>query len=148
MNSKGLFHAILAVGFLASGSLVAGNSVAEVQSWNNPKGIRDFTLYVNCCSGTPFHYNSKNPFLTEITMVKNSGGFVTIQGKITNPAPWRKTFRIRWEWKGSNGMMSSGPADEALTMITLAGKEQQVIQGTSTIPNPSAAILTFFQHAK
>ena len=81
-------------------------------------------------------------------MVKNSGGFVTIQGKITNPAPWRKTFRIRWEWKGSNGMMSSGPADEALTMITLAGKEQQVIQGTSTIPNPSAAILTFFQHAK
>jgi len=81
-------------------------------------------------------------------MVKNSGGVVTVQGKITNPAPWRKTFRIRWEWKATNGMMSTAPADDALTMVTLAGKEQQVIQGTSTIADPSAALLTFFQHAK
>jgi hypothetical protein len=146
MNSKGLFLSLLLC-CAAPVALVAGSPIVEVQKWSNPKG-GDFLLYVNCCSGSPFNYNPKNPFITELAMVKNSGGFVTVQGKITNPAPWRKTFRIRWEWKAANGMMSTAPADDALTMVTLAGKEQQVIQGTSTIPDPSAALLTFFQHAK
>jgi|GEM_PF-1949048 hypothetical protein len=148
MNSKGLLRALLALCLIASGGLYAGTPVAEVQSWNNPKGVREFTLYVNCCPGTPFRYDPKNPFLTEITMAKNSGGFVTIQGKITNNAPWRKTFRIRWEWKSPNGLMSTAPSDAALTMMTLAGKEQEVIQGTSTVPNPSGVVLTLFPHAK
>lgn len=147
MNSKGLFLTLVLF-VAAPAALTAGGPVVEVQKWSNPKGGVDFSLCVNCCSGSPFSYNPKHPFITEITMVKNSGGFVTVQGKITNSAPWRKTFRVRWEWKAANGMMSTAPADDALTMVTLAGKEQQVIQGTSTIPDPSAAVLTFFQHAK
>ena len=148
MNSKGLFLALLALCMIVTKSLIAGTSVAEVQSWNNPKGVREFTLYINCCSGSPYRYDPNNPFLTEITMVKNAGGFVTIQGKITNNAPWRKTFRIRWEWKSPNGLMSTAPSDAALSMVTLAGREQEVIQGTSTVPNPIGVVLTLFPHAK
>jgi hypothetical protein len=147
MNPKGFFLFLLLC-VVSPVALYAGSPIIEVQKWNNPKGGGDFSLNINCCSGSPFSYNPKNPFITELTMVKNSGGFVTVQGKITNLAPWRKTFRVRWEWKAANGMMSTSPADDALTMVTLAGKEQQVIQGTSTIPNPSAALLTFFQHSK
>ena len=148
MNPKGLFSTILLLCLLLAAGLRAGTSVVEVQSWNNPKGARDFTLFVNCCSGAPFRYDIKNPFLTEITLIKNSGGFVTIQGRITNSAPWRKTFRIRWEWQSANGMVSTAPADDALSMVSLVGGEQQIIQGTSTVPNPVSATLTLFPHAK
>jgi hypothetical protein len=44
--------------------------------------------------------------------------------------------------------MSTAPSDAALAMMTLAGKEQEVIQGTSTVPNPSGVVLTLFPHAK
>ena len=147
MRSKGLLL-LLAFCFVFPAILLAGSPLVEVQKWNNPKGSPDFTFFVNCCSGSPFSYNPKNPFITELTTVKNSGGFLTIQGKISNQAPWRKTFRIRWEWKAANGMMSSAPTDSALTMVTLAGKEQEVIQGTSTIPNPVSVVLTVFPQAK
>jgi hypothetical protein len=139
--------AVLAI-VLLQADLQAGDTIVRAQSWNDSNGVPEFTLYVNCCSGTPWNYDPKHPFLTEITMVKNSGGFVTIQGKITNKAPWRKTFRVRWEWKSPNGLMSTAPADAALSMVTLAGKEQEVIQGTSTVPNPTSVVLSLFPHAK
>ena len=126
----------------------AGEKIVKAQRWGGSECVPEFTVYVNCCSGTPWNYDPKKPFLTDITMAKNSGGFVTVQGKITNKAPWRKTFRLRWEWKSPNGMMSTAPADAALSMVTLAGKEQEVIQGTSTVPNPSSVVLTLFPHAK
>ena len=126
----------------------AGSPIVEVQKWDNSKSGGFFTLFVNCTSGSPFSYNPKNPFLKEITMVRNTGGFVTVQCKVTNSALWRKTFRIRWEWKSSNGMLSTDPSDAALTMVTLAGGEQQIIQGTSTVPNPISVALTVFPHAK
>jgi hypothetical protein len=140
-------YAVLVIALLQN-DLQAGDAIVKAQSWSNPEGIPEFAVYVNCCSGTPWNYNPKHPFLTEITMAKNSGGFVTVQGKITNKAPWRKTFRMRWEWKSPNGIMSTAPSDAALTMMTLAGKEQEVIQGTSTVPNPAAVVLTLFPHAK
>ena len=138
----------LSFGLFYYGIVGANASITEVKSWNSSNGLREFTFYINCCSGAPFRYNQKNPFLTDIVMAKNAGGFVTIQGKIANNAPWRKTFRIRWEWKSQNGLMSTAPSDAALTMVTLAGKEQAFIQGTSTVPNPMGAVLTLFPHAK
>jgi len=126
----------------------AGSPIVEVQKWNNSKPGGFFTLFVHCTLGSPFNYNPKNPFLTEITMVKNAGGFVTVQCKVTNSAPWRKTFRIRWAWKSTDGMMCAAPSEAALAMVSLAGGEQQVIQGTSTAPNPTSVALTLFPHAK
>jgi hypothetical protein len=148
MNFRWFIRCFLSVCLVAYGSLCAEASYKEVQSWSNSKGGQEFGFYVNCCAGAPVRYDPRNPFLTEITVVKNSGGFVTIQGKITNNAFWRKTFRIRWEWKSLNGLMSTAPSDAALTMVTLAGKEQEVIQGTSTVPNPTGVVLTLFPHAK
>jgi hypothetical protein len=146
MKRLGLFRLALLFLLIPSG-LRAGERIVEVKKWSNPKGA-EFVLNVDSCSGAPFQYNPKNPFLTELIMVRNSGGFVTIQGKITNPAPWRKTCRVRWEWKAANGMVSTTPADEALVMVTLEGHEKQILTATSTIPDPSSGTLTFFSHAK
>ena len=127
----------------------AGTEAIPVKIWLSEKsGVPEFTILISSCSGSPLTYNPKNPFLTELTMIRNSGGFVTVQGKITNPAPWRKTFRIGWEWRGPHSMNSTAPSDAALSMISLEGHEHRFIQGTSSIPNPTSALLTFFQHAK
>ncbi len=127
----------------------AGTEPVPVKSWQAEKpGVPEFTFLINCNSGAPFSYNPSRPFITDIMMSKNPGGFMVIQAKITNSAPWRKTFRIKWEWRSANGLMSTAPADGALTMVTLGGKEQQVIQGTSTVPNPTGVILSLFPHAK
>jgi hypothetical protein len=146
MISKGLLRVTLLL-LVISPVLRAGDKVVEVKKWSNPKS-GEFVLNVDCCAGAPFHYNPKNPFLTDLTMVRNSGGFVTLQGKISNPAPWRKTCRVGWSWKAANGMVSATPADEALVMVTLEGYEKRIISTTSTIPDPSSATLTIFSHAK
>lgn len=133
----------------SSASANAGSEPVPVKSWKAEKSCAsEFTFLINCNSGTPFSYNPSRPFITDIIMNKNPGGFVVIQAKITNSAPWRKTFRIKWDWRSANGLMSTAPADAALTMVTLGGKEQQVIQGTSTVPNPTGVVLSLFPHAK
>jgi len=136
---------IIVLGFMLAGacpSLFA--EPVELQYWNGKSGSKEFALYLNCTSGTPFRYDRKNPFIREINMVKNAGGFVTIQASIANPAPWRKTFRVRWQWGSASGMASTSPNDSALEMVTLAGNDLISIRGVSSIPNPTCATLTLF----
>jgi hypothetical protein len=110
------------------------------QIWKSEKGAHILSFFVNFASGAPF----KAKAIGDASITKDNQGFVTIQVPILNSAGGRKTAKIRWEWKKANGMVAHSPAANALRMINISGRDQQVIQATSSVSNPSSVTLTFY----
>jgi hypothetical protein len=110
------------------------------QYWKSEKGAQVLAFFVNFASGAPF----KAASIGEATITKDNQGFVTIQVPVSNSSRGRKTAKIRWEWKKANGMVARSPTGNALRMINIPGRDQHVIQSTSSVSNPSSVTLTFY----